>query len=108
LEFAYPVRMRRYGYWQGSGGAGKHCGGDGLVKEMETLCDAEVTLLADRRRFRPYGLEGGGEGAAGRAWLVEDGVERELAGKVSARVKAGAVLRLETPGGGGWGRGECD
>ena len=74
-----------------------------MVKELEILCNAEVTLLADRRRGRPYGLEGGGEGAAGRAFVVEDGGERELAGKCSERMKAGAVLRLETPGGGGWG-----
>jgi N-methylhydantoinase B len=103
LEFAYPLRMRRYGYWRGSGGAGLNRGGDGLVKEMEILCDAEVTLLADRRKLRPYGLEGGEEGAAGNAHIDESGIERELAGKCSARMKAGAVLRLETPGGGGWG-----
>jgi N-methylhydantoinase B len=104
LEFAYPLRMRRYGYRRGSGGEGMHRGGDGLVKEVEMLCDAEVTLLADRRMVRPYGLEGGAEGAAGRAVLREGDEERELRGKCSARVKRGAVLRLETPGGGGWGR----
>jgi N-methylhydantoinase B len=103
LEFAYPVRMRRYGYRRGSGGEGMHRGGDGLVKEMEILCDAEVTLLADRRRFRPYGLEGGEDGAAGSASAVDKGVERELPGKFSAHMKAGTLLRLETPGGGGWG-----
>jgi N-methylhydantoinase B len=103
LEFAYPLRMRRYGYRRGSGGEGMHRGGDGLVKELEMLCDAEVTLLADRRTTRPYGLDGGGEGAAGRAALREGDDERELRGKCSARVKGGAVLRLETPGGGGWG-----
>jgi N-methylhydantoinase B len=80
-----------------------HRGGDGLVKELEILCDAEVTLLADRRRFRPYGLQGGEEGLAGRARVEVDGLERELPGKFSERMKAGTVLRLETPGGGGWG-----
>jgi N-methylhydantoinase B len=74
-----------------------------LVKELEVLCDAEVTLLADRRRVRPYGLAGGEEGAAGRAVLREAEGERVLTGKCSARVKRGAVLWLETPGGGGWG-----
>ena len=103
LEFAYPLRMRRYGYRRGSGGAGVHRGGDGLVKELEMLCDAEVTLLADRRVVRPYGLEGGGDGAAGLAVLREGEDERTLPGKCSARVKRGAVLRLQTPGGGGWG-----
>jgi len=108
LEFAYPLRMRRYGYRRGSGGAGIHRGGDGLVKELEILCDAEVTLLADRRRFRPYGLGGGEQGSAGSARIVEVEVERELSGKCSARMKAGAVLRLETPGGGGWGSAKRD
>jgi N-methylhydantoinase B len=103
LEFAYPLRMRRYGYRRGSGGAGLHRGGEGLVKELEILCDAEVTLLADRRRFGPYGSEGGEEGAKGCAFVTEGTMERELDGKCSARIKAGAVLRLETPGGGGWG-----
>jgi len=106
LEFAYPLRMRRYGYRRGSGGEGLHCGGDGLVKELEMLCDAEVTLLADRRVGRPYGLAGGAEGAVGRAVLREGDEERELRGKCSVRVKRGAVLRLETPGGGGWSRAE--
>jgi N-methylhydantoinase B len=103
LEFAYPLRMRRYGYRRGSGGEGKHRGGDGLVKELEMLCDAELTLLADRRVVRPYGLESGGEGAAGLAGLREGEDGRELRGKCSARVERGSVLRLETPGGGGWG-----
>src|SRR5208283_3993059 len=58
LEYAYPLRVRRYGYREGSGGEGKFRGGDGLVREIELLGDAEVTLLAERRRFRPYGLEG--------------------------------------------------
>lgn len=81
-----------------------HRGGDGLVKELELLCDAEVTLLADRRVMQPYGLAGGGEGEAGRAVLRDGGEERTLRGKCSARVRRGAVVRLETPGGGGWGR----
>jgi N-methylhydantoinase B len=103
LEFAYPLRMKRYGYRRGSGGEGTHRGGDGLVKELEVLCDAEVTLLADRRKVRPYGLAGGEEGAAGRAVLREAEGERVLAGKCSVRVRRGTVLWLETPGGGGWG-----
>ena len=103
LEFAYPLRMKRYGYRSGSGGAGMHRGGDGLVKEMEILCDAEVTLLADRRRFRPYGLQGGEEGAAGKAGAAGEGRMQALSGKCSTRMKAGSVLKLETPGGGGWG-----
>ena len=107
LEFAYPLRVRRYAYRRGSGGAGRWRGGDGLVREVELLGEGEVTLLADRRRSAPYGLRGGGEGARGRAVLCEGGAdEEELPGKCSRRVQAGAVLRLETPGGGGWGEGE--
>jgi N-methylhydantoinase B len=103
LEYAYPFRVVRYGYREGSGGAGEFVGGDGLVREVELLADAEVTLLAERRVFRPYGLQGGGEGVAGRASVTVEGVEKELPGKCSLRVAKGARVRLETPGGGGWG-----
>jgi N-methylhydantoinase B len=104
LEYAYPFRVLRYAYREGSGGAGKWRGGDGLVREVELLADAEVTLLADRRVFRPYGLQDGAEGAAWRAFVTVDGVETELPGKCSLRLAKGAVVRLETPGGGGWGK----
>jgi N-methylhydantoinase B len=104
LEFAYPMRLQRYGYRRGSGGAGEFRGGDGLVREVELLADCEVTLLADRRRFAPYGLSGGESGAMGCARLTEAEGSIELPGKCSRRVKAGSILRVETPGGGGWGR----
>ena len=81
LEYAYPFRVRRYTYRDGSGGVGRFRGGDGLVRELELLADAQMTLLAERRKFRPYGLQGGGEGS----------------------VSKGDTLRIETPGGGGWG-----
>jgi N-methylhydantoinase B len=103
LEYAYPFRVRRYAYRDGSGGAGQFRGGEGLVREVEMLAPAQLTLLADRRRFRPYGLEGGGEGAAGAAWIVKDGEEIRLPGKCSRKLEGGDVVRLETPGGGGWG-----
>jgi N-methylhydantoinase B len=104
LEYAYPFRVRRYAYRDGSGGAGEFQGGDGLIREVELLADAQVTLLADRRRFRPYGLQGGGEGAAGRASVTSpDGSKLELPGKCSRQLAKGSTLRLETPGGGGWG-----
>jgi N-methylhydantoinase B len=75
------------------------------VREVELLADAQMTLLADRRKFRPYGLYGGSEGAAGHAFVTdaESGLETELPGKCSCRASAGSVLRIETPGGGGWG-----
>src|SRR5277367_83362 len=70
LEYAYPFRVRRYAYRDGSGGAGQFKGGDGLIRELELLADAQVTLLADRRKFRPFGLHGGEDGAAGGASLI--------------------------------------
>jgi N-methylhydantoinase B len=106
LEYAYPLRVRRYGYREGSGGEGRHRGGDGLVREIELLAPAQVTLLADRRGSGPWGLQGGESGAPGRATVFEQGSgpRRELPGKCSQQLGAGDVLRLETPGGGGWGR----
>jgi len=104
LEYAYPLRVRQYGYRNGSGGEGNFRGGDGLVREIELLGDSEVTLLAERRRFRPYGLEGGEDGAAGRAFIrTARGEQIELPGKCSRKCAKGDVLRIETPGGGGWG-----
>ena len=105
LEYAYPFRVRRYGYRYGSGGHGKFRGGDGLIREVELLSDAEVTLLADRRLFTPYGLKGGEDGAPGKAFVTEaqTGAVKELPGKCSLQFKKGDVLRIETPGGGGWG-----
>jgi N-methylhydantoinase B len=106
LEYAYPFRVRRYSYRDGSGGAGQYRGGDGLIREVELLADAQVTLLADRRKLRPYGLQGGEEGAAGRAWLARAGraETEELPGKCSQRLSKGDVVHIETPGGGGWGK----
>lgn len=104
LEYAYPFRVRQYSYRRGSGGLGKYTGGDGLVREIELLAPAQITLLSDRRVHAPYGLSGGGEGMRGRNILIENGVERELPGKCNFQVSAGAILRIETPGGGGWGR----
>ncbi|MBV9301779.1 MAG: hydantoinase B/oxoprolinase family protein [Acidobacteriaceae bacterium] len=103
LEYAYPFRVRRYAFRTGSGGAGKHRGGDGLIREIELLGPAQVTLLTERRRFSPYGLYGGQPASKGRNVLVENGIERELPDKCNLDVNAGAILRIETPGGGGWG-----
>ena len=105
LEYAYPFRVRRYGYRRGSGGRGKYHGGDGLVREIELLTDSQVTILSDRRKFSPYGLAGGEEGARGKASLLRaHGQTEELPGKCNREAKAGDVVRIETPGGGGWGR----
>jgi N-methylhydantoinase B len=105
LEYAYPFRVLSYTYREGSGGDGQFRGGDGLIREVELLADAQVTLLADRRKRGPYGLEGGEDGATGRAWVIRAGSEEptELPGKWSSRLAKGDRLHLETPGGGGWG-----
>jgi N-methylhydantoinase B len=102
LEFHYPFRITRYALRRGSGGPGRHRGGDGLVRSIMFLAPATVTLLSERRRFAPYGLAGGEPGAMGQDTLA-DGAERELPGKVTLIVQAGDELTIETPGGGGWG-----
>jgi N-methylhydantoinase B len=104
LEYAYPLRVRRYGYRRGSGGTGLYRGGDGLVREIELLAPAQVTILSERQRFAPYGLQGGSDGAPGRGILIENGIERELPAKCNINVARGSTIRIETPGGGGWGR----
>jgi N-methylhydantoinase B len=105
LEYAYPIRLRQYSLRSKSGGAGLHTGGDGIVREIEVLTDAQVTLLADRRSRGPYGLAGGSDGAPGRTLIIRgDGSAEELPGKISVRLRSGERVRIESPGGGGWGR----
>ncbi|MGD9763527.1 MAG: hydantoinase B/oxoprolinase family protein [Candidatus Binatia bacterium] len=104
LEAELPVRVTRYAIRPRSGGRGRHRGGDGLVRELEFLAPTEVTLLTERRRTRPYGVAGGGPGAAGVDELVERGGARRLPAKATISVAAGARIRIATPGGGGWGR----
>jgi len=105
LEYAYPLRVRRYAIRRGSGGKGKHRGGDGVIREIELLTDARVSLLADRRKFAPYGLNDGCAAKKGGASLIEVGWKRskKLPGKFSIRAKRGARVVIETPGGGGCG-----
>jgi N-methylhydantoinase B len=104
LEYAYPLRVRRYSLRAGSGGNGKYRGGDGIVREIEVLTDCEVTLLADRRSRGPWGLAGGADGAPGTACVIRhDGSVETMPGKFSTRLRAGERIRIETPGGGGWG-----
>jgi N-methylhydantoinase B len=105
LEYAYPLRVRRYSLRTDSGGTGKHRGGDGIMREIEVLTDCEVTLLADRRTRGPWGLAGGEEGAPGKATLIRgDGSIEKMPGKFSTRLRKGERIRIESPGGGGWGR----
>jgi len=105
LEYAYPLRVRKYSLRAGSGGEGQHRGGDGIIREIEVLADAEVTLLAERRERGPYGLNGGLEGARGKAAVIrENGSSQDLPGKFNTRLRKGERIRIETPGGGGWGK----
>jgi N-methylhydantoinase B/oxoprolinase/acetone carboxylase alpha subunit len=103
IEHYLPVRIRRYGLRPDSGGAGHYPGGDGIVREYEMLCDTEVTVLSERRRRQPYGVQGGSPGACGRNTVIHDGVERKVPAKTRLQLTAGDRLRIETPGGGGYG-----
>jgi N-methylhydantoinase B/oxoprolinase/acetone carboxylase alpha subunit len=104
IEHYLPVRVRQYALRRESGGAGQYPGGDGLVREYEALTDTSVTILSERRRGRPYGVRGGKPGASGRNTLIRDGSEHLLPGKIEMRLTRGDRLRIETPGGGGYGR----
>jgi N-methylhydantoinase B/oxoprolinase/acetone carboxylase alpha subunit len=106
LERALPIRVRRYGLRQGSGGAGAYPGGDGIVRELELLEPATLSLVTERRISRPWGLDGGEPGSPGENWLLPGGDEsrpQPLPDKCTVQLAAGDVLRLLTPGGGGYG-----
>lgn len=100
LEYAYPLRVREYRLREGSGGTGRQRGGDGVVREIETLVPARMSLLADRRKRGPYGLHGGADGSPGLNTINN----QSIAAKGSHELKAGDRIRIETPGGGGWGK----
>ena len=105
LEMAYPFRLLEYAVRRGSGGGGRHRGGDGIRRTWEFLAPATVSLLTERRRRRPWGLAGGNDGAPGHNLLRRaDGEEVDLPSKGEVNVQPGDQLTLETPGGGGWGR----
>jgi 5-oxoprolinase (ATP-hydrolysing) len=104
LEARFPVRLRRFGLRPGSGGAGRHRGGDGVVREIEALSPLRVSILSERRETAPFGLAGGEPGAPGRNLQLRQGHSpRELAGRVELELKPGERVRIETPGGGGYG-----
>lgn len=103
LEYAYPLRVREYRIRRNSGGKGRHRGGDGVTREIETLTPAQMSLLSDRRKRAPYGLSGGAAGKRGRAAIAHDGRKREVASKGSWQLASGDRIRIETPGGGGFG-----
>jgi N-methylhydantoinase B len=106
VEYAYPLRVTEYALRRGSGGAGERRGGDGLVREIELLADATVTILSERRRHAPHGVAGGGAGERGiNRHNLKSGETRELPGKATFAAERGERVRIETPGGGGYGRG---
>lgn len=104
LESHYPFRVIRYGLRSGSGGTGRHPGGEGIEREIEFLTAATVSLMGERRRIAPWGLNGGGSGSCGEDWLIPaGGVPERVPGKSTFDVNAGDRLLVLTPGGGGWG-----
>ncbi|TFE71085.1 hydantoinase B/oxoprolinase family protein [Methylacidiphilum caldifontis] len=104
MEYSLPVRIKRYAIREGSGGGGEKKGGDGIVREIEFLQPMTVSLLSDRRKFAPYGLWGGEEGKKGENLLIGKDGEIPLPSKKMFTVQKGDILRISTPGGGGWGK----
>ncbi|MCA1703852.1 MAG: hydantoinase B/oxoprolinase family protein, partial [Actinobacteria bacterium] len=106
LERAFPMRVMRYRLRRGSGGAGLAPGGEGIERDLLMLEDVTLSLITERRVSMPWGLAGGEPGAVGENWLVPQGDEgraKPLPDKCTIRMQAGDVLRMLTPGGGGWG-----
>ncbi len=103
LEYTYPIRVQSYRIRKDSGGKGKKRGGDGIVREFLFLAKTEVTVVSERRRIRPYGLFGGEPGAAGQNIIIRGSHRKLMPAKFMEVLKPGEVLRIETPGGGGYG-----
>jgi len=104
LEFRYPVRVWQFAVRRGSGGAGQWRGGNGITRELEFLRAVDFTLLSQHREVAPYGQNGGDPGLPGRQWLIHsDGIQEELNGIDHRSLQAHDRIRIETPGGGGWG-----
>jgi N-methylhydantoinase B len=103
LEYALPLRITAYHLRDGSGGAGLHDGGDGIVREYEFLAPATVTVNSERRQIAPFGLHGGAPGAPGHNTLLRHSITTTLDAKTTFHAESNDRLRIETPGGGGWG-----
>ncbi len=104
LEFSYPLMVEEYSIRNNSGGKGLYKGGDGIIRMIKILKDAEVTVLSERRKFLPYGLNGGEPGKAGKNMIFVKGEWKKMPGKFHINLKAGDKVRIETPGGGGYGK----
>ncbi|MYH39435.1 MAG: hypothetical protein F4154_00270, partial [Candidatus Dadabacteria bacterium] len=103
IERELPVMVESYFIKKGSGGAGSFPGGDGIVRQYRFLEDSHVSLITERRERHPWGTQGGEDGKSGQNTLVSGKEEKKLPAKCSIAVKAGEAVRIETPGGGGWG-----
>jgi len=114
LEKRYPCVLRRFGLREGSGGSGRYKGGEGVIRDIEFREPVQCSILSERRSRRPYGLEGGGEGASGLNLVVRrdevTGKEStmNLGGKGTIKLGKGDRIVINTPGGGGWGAEEVD
>jgi N-methylhydantoinase B/oxoprolinase/acetone carboxylase alpha subunit len=105
LENYLPMRIKKYALRKGSGGKGKHKGGDGIIREYEFFVPTHVSILSERRKFSPYGVLGGENGKKGKSLLIpHKGKKTILGSKVNQKVQPGDILRIETPGGGGYGK----
>lgn len=104
LERELPVMIDTYSIRRGSGGGGKYRGGDGIVRAYKFLSKATVTLITERRRFTPYGVQGGKPGKRGKNILLRNKKVKELPSKTTFEARRGDIVKIETPGGGGWGK----
>jgi len=103
LENYFPLKIKKYCLRQGSGGKGQNTGGDGIIREYEFAVPVQLTIISERRKFAPYGAQGGKDGKKGKNILFSKGKKIHLKSKVNRKVQPGDVLRIETPGGGGYG-----
>ena len=106
MEIYLPLRIRKYALRRGSGGKGRHKGGNGIIREYQFHTPTQVSVISERRTHAPYGVQGGESGKKGRNLLMSRGKKRNLRSKVNIQAKDGDILRIETPGGGGYGRKE--
>ncbi len=103
LEYSYPFMVQEYSIRKNSGGIGKFCGGNGLIRQIKLLSDAEITVLSERRKRKPYGLYKAQDGHLGKNIIIQNNKHTDMPPKFNIKVKKGDILRIETPGGGGYG-----
>lgn len=106
IETSYPMQVEQYTIRRGTGGEGEYRGGSGVIRSFRLLTNAEVTILSERRVFCPYGLQGGENGKSGSNVLIQDGNEQEISGKATFSIQKGDIVKINTPGGGGFGKSE--